>query len=932
MVRLILRIYDYLSGRRWLTYAILVATVMVLNILLLRVHYQEDISAFLPLDSRGQKSARVYQTLSGSDRIVALVSIRDTTAADPDRVSAAAVRLGGELRRSGIADSSMTVTADMSRMAALTQFVTYNIPYFLTSADYARMERQLADPQFLEKSLAHDRELLLLPSGGVASAAIGSDPLGLFTPVLSRLSSQHSDARYELYDGCIMTPDMRCAIVTVTSPYGSSETEHNRVLVDSISSAARRVEHSLPSVGIRLTGGPVIAVGNAAQIKSDSLLSVSVAGVLILILLIAAFRSARNIILVFVSVSWGWLFALGALSLIHNGVSVIVIGISSVIIGLAVNYPLHLISHLSHTPDVRRALLELLMPLLIGNITTIGAFLTLVPLRAAALRDLGLFASLLLLGTILFTLVFLPHMIRAGRAAPSVHGDDSVPAGTAPLRMWPVAVVGIVTVALAVFSTRTSFDTDMSHINYMSDEEKADVAYLMRQGLGGMRADSVRDVYVVSSGRTVDAALAANEAVLDSLSSFAGGRLSSPSSFLASRAEQRRRLAAWQQFVDRHRAQLTSGLRAAAQSAGFAPDAFSAFYELTERRYAVREPAYFSPLLTAMPNSIGYVSADSTFNVVNVLSVPARQLSAVMDGLHSRVDDACHFHFEIGRLNSSMAETLSDNFNYIGVACGFIVFFFLWLSMGSIELAALSFLPMAVSWVWILGIMGLAGINFNIVNIILATFIFGQGDDYTIFITEGCQYEYAYGRRMLRSYKRSILLSALIMFVGIGALILARHPALRSLAEVTIVGMFSVVLMAWLLPPFVFRLLVSRRDGTLRRRPVTLRRLLRGSCSDKCLPGRSDSYYERYVRDVYYYCGTDIVRTVKASLAGRDPSVSVSSSGAITVGGGSYGAVALFEALKHPDAVVTARVINADDEAVCRRIAMRVAPNIVVAE
>lgn len=76
MVRLILRIYDYLSGRRWLTYAILVATVMVLNILLLRVHYQEDISAFLPLDSRGQKSARVYQTLSGSDRIVALVSSR----------------------------------------------------------------------------------------------------------------------------------------------------------------------------------------------------------------------------------------------------------------------------------------------------------------------------------------------------------------------------------------------------------------------------------------------------------------------------------------------------------------------------------------------------------------------------------------------------------------------------------------------------------------------------------------------------------------------------------------------------------------------------------------------------------------------------------------------------------------------------------------
>lgn len=115
--------------------------------------------------------------------------------------------------------------------------------------------------------------------------------------------------------------------------------------------------------------------------------------------------------------------------------------------------------------------------------------------------------------------------------------------------------------------------------------------------------------------------------------------------------------------------------------------------------------------------------------------------------------------------------------------------------------------------------MGLLHIDFNIVNVILATFIFGQGDDYTIFMTEGCQYEYAYGRRLLASYKRSILLSALIMFIGMGTLIIARHPALHSLAEVTIVGMSSVVVMAWLLPPFLFHWLVSRH-GALRQPPA----------------------------------------------------------------------------------------------------------------
>ena len=118
---------------------------------------------------------------------------------------------------------------------------------------------------------------------------------------------------------------------------------------------------------------------------------------------------------------------------------------------------------------------------------------------------------------------------------------------------------------------------------------------------------------------------------------------------------------------------------------------------------------------------------------------------------------------------------------------------------------------MAVSWLWILGIMALCGIQFNIVNVILATFIFGQGDDYTIFMTEGAVYEYTHRRPMLASYRRAILLSALIMFIGIGSLIVARHPALHSLAEVTIVGMFSVVLMAFLIPPLMFRWLVRYR-------------------------------------------------------------------------------------------------------------------------
>ena len=146
------------------------------------------------------------------------------------------------------------------------------------------------------------------------------------------------------------------------------------------------------------------------------------------------------------------------------------------------------------------------------------------------------------------------------------------------------------------------------------------------------------------------------------------------------------------------------------------------------------------------------------------------------------------------------------DFDYIGLCCSLIVFIFLWLSFRNVWLALSAFIPMLLSWIWIFAIMQLFGLQFNIVNIILATFIFGQGDDYTIFIVEGLLYEHRTGKPMLPQYRQSILLSALIMLIGIGILVIAVHPAMHSLGVVTLIGMSIVLLMAMTIPPLLFRL------------------------------------------------------------------------------------------------------------------------------
>lgn len=921
-----IHIYDYFCKHKRTMLVVLLLTIPLMIILVSRVQFKEDISDFLPLNSRDQEAMRIYQNVSGSNKILVLVGARDTTQNDPDLIVGAVDELvEGIKQKTGLPPSSVMAQMDMDKVEQTSAFVYTHIPYFLNRADYQRMERLLQDKNYISQQLAKDKQMLLFPSGSMLSSNIMRDPLNLFTPVVQKLSAASSSMNYELYDGYIFTPDMKYAIIVVNSPYGSSETEHNQELISRIEHVIKRAEHD-HAVSIHLTGGPVVAVGNAQCIKTDSMVSVTIAIVLILLILGFTFRNVWNILLIAISVGWGWLFALAGLSMVNSNMSVIVVGISSIILGIAINYPLHLIAHLSHTPDMRKALKEILAPLLVGNITTIGAFLTLVPLKSIALRDLGLFASFLLLGTILFVLIFLPHIVsrKAKGSHPLLNRIGNTSFDKKP---WLIVSVAVLTVVLGYFCLNVGFDANLSHINYMSKEQKKDMEYLSTLQ---KNKDNESHIYVVSEGKTLDNALSEQERILGTLGHIAakGNRISGMGQFSCSSQTQAERLQAWNSFISKYKQSIISQLNREASKQGFAGDSFNEFYNILSAQFKA-EPAtaFLRFYKTAFSANLAYDDVAKTFNAINVVTVPKVSTDKTMDWIGKHIDDADHYHFEISRLNSVVANSLSNNFNYIGYACGFIVFFFLWFSFGNIELAALSFLPMAVSWIWILGLMGLTGTEFNIVNIILATFIFGQGDDYTIFMTEGCQYEYATGRKMLASYKNSILISALIMFIGMGALIFARHPALHSLAVVTVIGMFSVVLMAWVLPPFVFRWMVSKK-GALRKRPLTVKSLLMPKRYPQICPqGSSPEASIAYVKDVYYYCGVDIVKTVKSALKHREDFIHVSDD-SVTVDGGSYGAVALLASLLYPGKTIIAKTVNDDDSAVCQHVACRIASNI----
>lgn len=720
-----LHIYDWLSAHKRVTAVILLALLALCALSALRLEYQEDISAFLPEQQRKD----LAQT-QGQEKMAVLFHGGSLD----DKLDA---MYGFEERWNAVSpDCPLTAAADNSEALSVFDFLCDNWPYFLTEADFARMDSLLAVPAYIPQRL-QENKLALFSVLPFQAQYFRSDPLALFSPVMQRLNQANAASRLE--DGCLFTADGETGIVFFESPYGASESGRNAQLVQLLDSVKRQTAAAFPAVNITSTGGPEVAVENAGRIKKDSLLALALAAILICLVLWFSYKRLSDVLWILLSIAAGALFALGVIALFKSSISIIVLGIGSTIIGIAVNYPLHYVDHLKYQQDKRKALAEQVNPLLVGNITTVGAFLSLLLMKAEALHDFGFIGAMMLAGTIVFVLVFLPVFVPAPkgeRRTLKLDLDRHLHPSASVRKAFFVAFL-VLTAVFFLLGRRVGFDADMHHINYMTPAQEEGFA------------------------------------ILESLQPRADAFP------LPSEAEQQERIARWNAFWSAH-ASLPGELSEEAAMAGFTAQAFQPFREALEKEWMPQARDYFRPV---------------------------------------------DFGREELSLSGALVENLSSDFDTLGLLCSLIVFLFLWISFGSLELAVICFLPLAVSWIWIQGIMGLAGLAFNIVNIILATFIFGQGDDYTIFMTEGLLYERATGKKILHSYKNAVVLSALIMFIGIGALIAARHPAMRSLGQVTVIGMITVVVMAYYLPPLGIRFL-TRRKGREQAVPRTLGNLL----------------------------------------------------------------------------------------------------------
>jgi len=822
-------IYDIFQRHRWAFFLFMALLIAFEGWFGSRIRLEEDINKVIPASEKNRELITVLRHSKFSDRLVVCISLDEQEeAADPRLLVSFAASLIDSLQNSEASGYISLIESNFAPGSGTDVYGTFyeNLPFLLEPDDYRDIGDRIGD-SVIARAIADDYRALVSPGGFVMRDFILGDPLSLTSIALGKLEDLRVSENFDLYDGHIVSSDRRNLLFFIIPSNPGTETSENARLLDMLDRFAANVgQHYQQKASVVYFGSAAVSTGNAAQIKKDILATVSIAVVLLLLFIGFYFRRRVTFLLLFIPAVFGGAFSLALLYLIRGEVSAISLGLGSVMLGISVDYALHFLNHLRHTASVRTVIRDIAGPVMMSSLTTASAFLCLLVLRSEAMRDLGLFAAITIFSSAIFSLVILPQMFSekheqspaSSRLSRMFEKVASYPWHKKKKLAWLIVLLFII---FLFTSRKVEFESNMDSMNYMSEELKQSEDFL-----DSISSYKLRSVFVVSASSQLDSALAGNEGLIPLIDSLAEEgtikRYQSVHPYYPSAVERTRRLERWRTFwAEGRKDRVEQAIAEAAREYRFRDNTFDGFYELLEYPQGDRGLEGLAPLREVFLDEF-IAETDSLALVTTVLKVEEQDKPLVYSAFEGKPGVIV---FDRQSLTSSFMEGLRDNFDRLIILSLALVFVILTLSFGRIELGIITFIPLLISWVFTLGIMGLLDIRFNIFNVVISSFIFGLGIDYAIFCMRGLMQEYQYGEGNSDSYKTSILLSGITTIAGIGVLIFAKHPALQSIAISAIIGITSVIFITYTILPVLFRFLIIH-EGRTRRWPVTFRDFL----------------------------------------------------------------------------------------------------------
>ncbi|CAM4305363.1 MMPL family transporter [Zobellia roscoffensis] len=815
MGRFFFKAYQFIAGKRLLSLGILLLLILGLASIVSKIQFEDDITALIPANEEAQRVQKVLKSITFTDKIIINIQKDEEGTVDDLTQYAKDLLDSLELRQSEFI-KGVQGRVNSDDVPKTLDLVYNNLPLFLEANDYPKISQKI-NPDSIAEVTAENYRTLISPSGIIAKKTIVKDPLRLSFIALKRLQELGVGDDFKLKNGFLLDKAEKNILLFLTPTYGSNETDKNLPFSNALYDLQDKLNTEYSTkVHSEYYGAALVAVANAKQIRGDIQFTVSIAMTLLILILMLFYRKLALPFILFLPTVVGALLSIAFLCILRDKISAISLGIGSVLLGVTLDYALHILTHIRNGNGAESLYKEVAPSILMSSLTTASAFLCLLFLESQALQDLGIFAAVSVLGASVFALLFIPQVYSANKVVSSRRTIlDRVASFDFHKSKWAIIILVSFSIVSIFTYNRVVFNKDIAKLNY-----ETEVLQKARERLEILTDISSKSIYLSTYGNDTETVLAQNDSLYNELKTLEQNNkilsFSSVGGLIRAKKTQEEKIQAWKNFWNSSKIKTTKeNLIESSNEFGFKPTTFSAFYNLLNADFSPMEVTDFEPIKSFSLDDY-IVKDDNGTTITSLVKVDDDHIDALRERFENSLNTLL---IDRQQVNETFLGNLKNDFNGLIGYSLIVVLLILLLFYRSLSLTVVTSIPIYLTWFLTVGIMGLFHIEFNIFNIIICSFIFGLGVDYSIFVTNGLLTEYRSGEKVLHTHKTSILLSVITTIAGVGVLIFAKHPVLYTISTVSLIGILSAAFVAFTLQPLLFRLFIGSAD----KRPIHVR-------------------------------------------------------------------------------------------------------------
>jgi predicted RND superfamily exporter protein len=282
----------------------------------------------------------------------------------------------------------------------------------------------------------------------------------------------------------------------------------------------RIIEEERGSSDTYITGTPFFKVAMAESLIKDLLWTPPLITVILVIVLVVAYRTLIGVIAPLLTVGVGVILTLGTISALGHSLSMISVLVPPLLMILGFTYAVHVTSEYhqlrkqpdSGVPIIKQALQHMILPVTLTGLTTIAGFIALMANPIDAVQEFGIFAAIGVVYITLLSITFTPALLKVLDRKPrsTANEDRAVTRGfdrfVERIALFDLKHRNVIFVVAAILFllalagiTRIHVSTE-SITNFAADSEVRKGFDIVNEKLGG-----ANNFYIVLEGAHRDA-------------------------------------------------------------------------------------------------------------------------------------------------------------------------------------------------------------------------------------------------------------------------------------------------------------------------------------------------------------------------------------------------------------------------------------------